>query len=121
MSVAWNTADPIAAWLVLGRQNRWIRRACDPPFNRRSFVACANVEELKAKLSHGNWCLGQAFYVGDLCFIEQQAGAGEWLVVKQNVAFESATCAWMIEEGTFDAFLARIQAASVGQCKSLSY
>src|ERR1700693_1993898 len=47
VSVQWNPADPIATWLALGEQNRWIRRACDPPFTRRSFVACADAAELK--------------------------------------------------------------------------
>jgi hypothetical protein len=117
----WNPTDPIATWLVLGAQNRWIRRAWDPPFTRSSFTRCAHAEELKSRLAHGNWCLGVAFYLDDLCFIEQQAGAGEWLVIKQNVAFESASCGDMIAAGTFDAFLADIQVASVEQCAALRY
>ena len=121
MSAPWNPADPIATWLVLGEQNRWIRRACDPPFTRASFVACGDAGELKARLAHGNWCLGTAFYLDELCFIEQQAGAGEWLVIKEGVAFESASCGAMIDKGTFDAFLADIQAASVEQCAALRY
>ena len=118
---AWYPAHPIATWLLLGMQNRWVRRAVDPPFTRSSFTRCANAEELISHLAHGNWCLGSAFYLDELCFIEQQAGAGEWLVVKQNVVFESASCGQMIEEGTFDAFLADIQAATPEQCKALKY
>jgi len=122
MSIEWNPDGPIATWLALGNQNRWIRRlACDPPFTRRSFVECEGAAELKDRLAHGNWCLGTAFFLGDLCFIEQQAGAGEWLVIKQNVAFESASCTRMISAGTFDAFLADIQAATVEQCAALTY
>src|ERR1700687_5845978 len=94
---AWNPTNPISTWLEIGCANRWIRRACDPPFTRVSFVACGDATELQAHLSHGNWCLGTAFYLDELCFIEQQAGAGEWLVIKQNVAFESASCRDMIE------------------------
>ena len=56
----------------------------------------ADAADLKGYLEHGNWCLGSAFYLGDVCFIEQVAGAGEWLVIKQNVAFESASCGVMI-------------------------
>jgi hypothetical protein len=119
--VQWNPSDPIATWLALGEQNRWIRRACDPPFTRRSFVACEDAAELKELLAHGNWCLGSAFYLGDLCFIEQRSGAGEWLVIKQNVPFESASCGDMIDARTFDAFLADIQAATVEQCAALTY
>src|ERR1700687_6208745 len=54
VSVEWNPADPIAPWLALGRENRWIRRAVDPRFNRESFTRCADAEELKRRLAHGN-------------------------------------------------------------------
>jgi hypothetical protein len=114
-------ADPLETWLALGLANPWIRRACDPPFTRRSFTQCSDAADLKARLEHGNWCLGSAFYVGDLCFIEQAAGAGEWLVINQNVAFESASCGAMIANGTFDDFLSRIQAATPEQCARLAY
>jgi hypothetical protein len=118
---AWKPADPLETWLALGRENCWIPRACDPPFTRRSFTRCSDAAELKARLEHGNWCLGSAFYLGDLCFIEQNAGAGEWLVIKENVAFESASCSVMIANGTFDDFLSRIQAATPEQCARLAY
>jgi hypothetical protein len=36
----------------------------------------------------------------------------EWLVIKQNVAFECASCDRMIAGGTFADFLKRIQAAT---------
>ena len=121
VGAVWNPADPIETWLALGYANRWIRRACDPPFTRASFTCCANAAELTARLAHGNWCLGSAFYFRDLCFIEQVAGAGEWLVIKQNVAFESASCERMIANATFDEFLARVQAATPAQCAALEY
>ena len=98
---AWNPADPVATWLAIGEANRWIRRACDPPFTRKCFVECADAVELAERLAHGNWCLGQAFFLGDLCFIQQVGGGDEWLVIKQNVAFESASCAHMITSGSF--------------------
>ena len=84
-------------------------------------AACSDATELKCRREHGNWCLGSAFYLGDLCFIEQTDGAGEWLVIKQNVAFESASCGVMIANGTFDDFLSRIQAATPEQCAALAY
>jgi len=40
----WNPTDPIATWLAIGKANRWIRRACDPPFTRASVVACADAD-----------------------------------------------------------------------------
>jgi hypothetical protein len=121
MSAAWNPADPFSTWLSLGRENRWIGQAWDPPFTRQSFSRCADAAELKARLEHGNWCLGSAFYLGELCFIEQTDGADKWLVIKANLAFESASCGAMIANGTFDDFLSRIQAATPEQCARLAY
>jgi hypothetical protein len=118
---AWKPADPIATWVAVGHANRWIRRACDPPFTRASFVACADAAELEARLAHGNWCLGSAFWLGDLCFIEQVGGGDEWLAIKQNVAFDSASCGAMIASGTFDDFLSRIGAATPEACATLTY
>jgi hypothetical protein len=93
VGVEWNPADPVATWLALGRENYWIRRSVDPPFTRASFVRCADRAELTKKLAQGNWCLGSAFALGTLCFIQQVGGGDEWLVIKKNVAFESASCA----------------------------
>jgi hypothetical protein len=121
VSAEWNPADPVATWLAVGEANRWIRRAWDPPFTRRCFVECADAAELAERLAHGNWCLGQAFFLGDLCFIQQVGGGDEWLVIRHNVAFESASCGRMIEHGTFAGFLARIGAATLEQCASLAY
>jgi hypothetical protein len=118
---AWNPADPVATWLAIGEANRWIRRACDPPCTRASFVECGYVAELATRLAHGNWCLGQAFFLGDLCFIQQVGGGDEWLVIKENVAFESASCGHMIASGSFDDFLSRIGAATLEACASLAY
>jgi len=117
---AWNPADPVATWLALGEANRWICRACDPAFTRTCFVECGDAEELADRLAHGNWCLGQAFYLGNLCFIQQVGGGDEWLVIKENVAFESVSCERLIAAGTFAAFLSRITAASLYACATLN-
>lgn len=45
----------------------------------------------------------------------------EWLVIKQNVAFESASCGHMIAAGTFTDFLSQITAASLYACAKLKY
>jgi hypothetical protein len=48
---------------------------------------------------------------------------GRWALAsgfKQNVAFESASCGDMIDAGTFDAFLADIQAATIERCTALT-
>jgi hypothetical protein len=118
---AWQPADPIATWLAIGETNRWICRAVDPPFDRRSFNVCADAAELEARFVHGNWCLGSAFYLGNLCFIQQVDGGDEWLGIKENVAFESASCAAMIAAGTFRDFLSDVQGATLEQCATLTY
>jgi hypothetical protein len=83
-------ASWISIWLRLGKQNPWIRQASDPPFNTQSFHACLSDDELLDKFEQSNWCIGQAFYRGDLCFIQQSVDAGgEWLAIKQDVPFES--------------------------------
>ncbi len=117
----WTPNDPIATWLALGHDNIWISRAWDPPFDRKSFHRCADRAELLAKMEHGNWCLGQSFWLGDLCFIQQVDGGDEWLTIKQNVAFESVTFRAMIRSGRFESFLDRIEQATLEQCRQLEY
>jgi len=121
VSVVWNPSDPVSNWLAIGRDNLWIRRACDPPFDRKSCTACVDADELKARLAHGNWCLGSAFFLDDLCFIEQAGGGDEWLVIKHNVAFDSASCGAMIASETFDDFLSRVEKATLEQSAALAY
>src|SRR6202042_1564420 len=69
----------VLEWLKLGKQYPWIKEAEDPPFNTQSFQECQTDKELLEKFEHGNWSLGQAFYVGNLCFINQVDGGDEWL------------------------------------------
>lgn len=80
------------AWVEVGRENPWIRQADDPEFDWDSFGKEESVSSLVERLLHGNWCLGQAFFIGDLCFINQVDGGDEWLVIKGSVPFESFTC-----------------------------
>ena len=75
-------------------------------------------------MAHGNWCLGQAFHVGDLCFIQQVGGGDEWLTIKEGTAFESISFGRIIERGGEAAaqeVLDRIRAAAVEKCRSLGY
>ena len=114
----------IADWIRLGKQNPWIREAVDPRFNTRSFHQCNDDGELLDKFAHGNWCLGQAFYVGELCFIQQVNGGDEWLTIKQDVPFESISFGRIIGDKGREAgqgLLDRIRAASVERCRKLDY
>lgn len=111
----------IEDWIRIGRDNPWIKYANDPPFNRRSFVLCRSVEELYVFIWHGNWSLGTAFVLGDLCFINQVDGGDEYLTIKRDLPFESASLREMIRIGDFWDFIERIQRATLKQCRELEY
>lgn len=114
----------VMKWLEIGKKNPWIREANDPPFNTQSFHECKTDRELLEKCEHGNWCTGQAFYVGNLCFINQVNGGGEWLTIKDGMAFESISFGHIIKHKGMDKaqkVLDDIRAASLEQCKKLEY
>ena len=111
----------IETWYRIGRRNPWIREACDPPFTRRSFAECKTLDELRERIGGHCWCTGTAFYLGDLCFINQVEGGSEWLVIRRDVSFESISADLMIEHGTFDGFVRRAQAATDEQLINLTY
>jgi hypothetical protein len=117
-------ASWIPTWLKIGRESPWIREATDPPFDTRSFHPCVSDEELLEKFTHGNWSLGQAFFRGDLCFVQQVDGGDEWLAIKQGVPFESISFGRIIAaEGRPAAqeIIDRIRAVPVEKCKALEY
>jgi hypothetical protein len=121
---ATRAASWIPTWLKLGRENPWVRNAVDPPFDTRSFHPCVSDDELLDKLAHGNWCLGQAFFRGDLCFIQQVGGGDEWLTIKQGTPFESISFGRIIATKGRQAvqeIIDRIRAASVEKCRELDY
>jgi hypothetical protein len=118
--------DILAAWLAIGRQNPWIARAVDPPFTVLSFHFCRDVRELAERLLHGNWCLGQAFALGEICFINQVNGGDEWLTIKGRTPFESITMQTFTEtrenaEHRLYRTVERIRKATEEQCRQLLY
>lgn len=111
----------IDVWLKLGMENAWIREASDPPFTRESFAPAGSVEELE-ELIHGcNWAVGVAFYLDDICFINQSEGGSEFLVIKRHQAFESFSVSRMIENGEFSDAVRAIVRATPEQCGRLQY
>ena len=113
-------------WLKIGLRNPWIRDSLlnydpDDRFTIKSFYECKDVEELKEKIKRGNWQLGCAFYLGDLCFINQINGGDEWLTIKQDKPFDSFTFERIIEDGEFEGYIARMQSATAEQCHKLEY
>lgn len=113
--------DQIDIWIMLGRANPWIAGAYDPPFTRNSFYQCKTVEELKEKFKFANWCLGQAFYYKDICFINQVNGGGEWLTIRYNIPFESITMSLVMKNGEFESLIERLLTATKMQCERCEY
>ena len=105
-------SDLIQTWIKIGKKNPWIRQvgsgnpedscAFEKPFGKSYFYECKTLDELKEKFAHGNWCLGQAFYFQNLCFINQIDGGDEWLTIKDDWAFESISWMVVIKYGEFE-------------------
>lgn len=116
------TPSWLETWYGLGMQNPWIREASDPPFDYDSFAPVASVTELEERLLRGGcWSVGVAFYLGDICFINQSEGGDEWLVIKQDTAFESFSGIPMIKSGRLAEAVECIQRATTEQCRALEY
>jgi hypothetical protein len=115
--------DWVPTWLEIGKKNPWIKDANDPQFDADSFCKCATVEELLENIGRHGWSTGVAFYYGDLCFINQDEGGSEWLVIKQDCAFESFSGKLMAENPEYPLALAikDVQAATLEQCRELEY
>lgn len=86
----------VMRWLQLGRAYPQIRQAADPPFTTQSFHECRTHGELIGRLKHGGWPVAQAFYVGDLCFIQQDM-LGRWLAIKGETVLGILPLAQIIE------------------------
>lgn len=99
---AWNPRDPIETWLAIGHANPWISAASDPPFGRASFEEVRSVDYLRARLSACSWNIGKAFFLGDLCLIEQTDGGDEFLTIRKNHALDSVSWQRVIATGRFE-------------------
>jgi hypothetical protein len=108
-------------WLKIGKKNVWIKEAYDPDFNLKSFSECTTINELVENFTDKCWCLGQAFYYQNICFIQQVDGGDEWLVIKDDYAFESWSCDLMIKRDIFEHQLNCVLQATKEQCLSLTY
>ena len=112
---------PFSVWLTIGQANPWISRAYDPPFTANSFHICKDQDELLDKLcGDQSWCLGQAFVLGDVCFIQQVDGGDEWLTIRRDIAFESMSTR-TIGSLKMREYLERIATATDEQLRTLDY
>lgn len=108
-------------WVKLGLSNLWICKAHDPPFDKSMIYPCETLEELKNKFAHGNWCLGQGYSYKNFCFINQINAGDEWLSIKDNFVFESASLGLMIEKGSYDKWIERVLSAPSDRLRVLDY
>ncbi|WP_145142257.1 hypothetical protein [Paenibacillus sp. Y412MC10] len=114
----------IETWYKIGNKFPWIRQSYDPAFSRSSFSECMTIDTLVEKLRHDNWCLGQAFYYKNLCFINQVDGGSEWKVIRNDISFESWSCGYVIREYGEERFinqLNRMLAATDEQLREGTY
>ena len=86
----------VMRWVQLGKAYPQIRQAADPPFGTQSFHECRTHGELVSKLKHSGWPVAQAFYVGDLCFIQQDV-LGRWLAIKGETVLGILPLAHIVE------------------------
>lgn len=107
----------IKDWVAVGRRNAWIRTATDPEFDEMSISPCCDLEMLAEKILEGNWCLGQGFFCGDLCLINQIEGGDEWLTIKKKTAFESLSCELIGREKLIEMFKKFIAAKNARGCQ----
>lgn len=86
----------LQTWYKLALQNPWISQAYDPQFKITNFFECKTLDFLMKKLSGGGWAVGAAFFYKNLAFINQVDGGDEWLIIKEDVPFESYSCGSVI-------------------------
>jgi hypothetical protein len=114
----------IAKWIEIGRKNPWIAAAWDPEFDENSFHKCETFVELIKELEHGNWSTGQGFYYKNMAFINQVNGGDEWLVIRDDIKFESWSCGSVIRRSGPDRFATQFYQmyhATDEQLKYLNY
>lgn len=114
------TETEINEWVRIGKKNPWIREAYDPRFDSTQVHEKKTVQELYDHFQHGNWCLGDAPYYHDICFINQVDGGSEYLTIKGNVPFESLSADHYTLEKLQD-FIDRVEKATDNQLRKLEY
>ncbi len=99
----------LKVWHEIGMGNPSICAEVDPPFDFTSFYPCLDEEDLKQCFERRCWVVGQAFYLGNLCFIQQRNGGDEWLTIKDGFVTDSISWALLIERGKFETQIRKLQ------------
>ena len=107
-------------WVEIGKKNPWIRVANDPRFDINQVHEKKTISDLHDHFVHGNWCLGDAPFYKNICFINQDDGGGEYLVIRDDIPFESITVKYFPLEKLTD-FINRVLNATEKQLRELEY
>ena len=119
----------INKWYLIGLNNQWIAGAYDPSFTLDSFrnAECDSVHNLwkaiRGDCELGNykmWSLGTVFYWRNICCINQLCGGDEWLIIRDDIPFESCTFSRFSYE-SFKNFFKDVFAATNEQLRKLEY
>jgi hypothetical protein len=94
--------------------------AFEDPLCTKDFYECYTIQGLYYQLIRGNALLGQPFYYKNLCFINQVNAGDEWLVIRDDVEFESLTASAM-EYENFKHWVECILNATNEQLRNLEY
>ena len=119
------------AWLKIAQENIWIKQrgsmnpnddcAFEDPLTIDDFAECKTIKELYDKILYCCWILGQPFYYKNLCFINQVNAGDEWLVIRDNVSFESLTVGAMEGFEEFKEWIDCVMNATEEQIRKLEY
>lgn len=93
----------VVGWIELGRKTRALHRARDTLLTPHSFQECGSDAELLAKVDQPHWPAGQAFFVGDLCFVNLANERGEWLALKEGTVLQTVSFRDIIDVDGMDA------------------
>ncbi|KKN48063.1 hypothetical protein LCGC14_0656530 [marine sediment metagenome] len=125
-----NKNQLIGKWLEIAQNNIWIKQrgshdpnddcAFEDPLTIKDFFECKSIKELHSQLIKGNWLLGQPFYFKNLCFINQINAGDEFLVIRDDIEFESITSECFSEQ-KFEDWVNCVLNASEEQLRRLEY
>lgn len=108
----------LETWIAIGKRNNWIGFITG--FNQSFFSHCASIAELKSHCQQRYFVHGQAFTLGNLCFMKQWP-MDEWLVIKENIAFDLVGLEGIARTDSFANFIVDLQNYSIQRCVDIGH
>jgi hypothetical protein len=119
----------IKGWIEIAKEHSFIKDGeLSEPFGRTYFWECITIEELRTMLLKFDWCIGQAYFYKNLCFINRCAG-DNWLSIRDNIefgniSFQNIIMGWNVMANSYNAYeqlIERMLKATPEQLKNLEY